>query len=496
MEIGEISFNALLPIIGFVITTCVVTLVRSLNHKNTYLHRICGVELTILAALFAIFIEVVRWIQFDNGNLTDEDMTTFNAMLAPDRLSAISIVVISAITIVAALVANSYLEKRQDIPAAEFFILLQCAVIGMFAFVMANDLLAMFVALEVFSIPLYVLTAFDRRRLRSLEGGFKYFILGAVSSAIFLYGIALHYGVSGSTALGPSTQEGTIAAVASVLILVGLLFKVAAVPFHFWSPDAYQGAPTPVTLFMAAATKLSAFIVLVRLVAGGVIDVSATGGSGRAVLTIVCVASALFGATVALRQANIKRAIAYSSISHTAYILLALKAGTQESLQAVVTYVVIYAFIVAGTFAILGVVAGAEERNDSMASIKGLAKTNPYLAGSLTLLLFAQAGMPLTSGFIAKFDVFRVAFQEKFYFSGVIVLISTVIAGALYLKIVLALYADSFDHEDHEVPNGSLKTRTDFKVTTSVAVAIAICVVVTFLVGVYPSFVTAFTHVL
>jgi len=490
MEIGDISFYGLFPLIAFTFLLCVMVMYKSLSRTNFTAHRFFGAYSTISIALVVLLAQVVRWRQFDIKKLGAKDLTTLNGLVATDRTSAISIIVICAIVIVTSLVAISYLKNRQDIPAAEFYILLQCATVGMFAMVMANDFIAMFVALEVLSIPLYVLTALDRRRVRSLEGGFKYFIMGAASSAVFLYGIALQYGISGSTALVPPTETTSIGVIATVFILAGLLFKVAAVPFHFWSPDVYQGAPTPVTTFMAAITKLVAFVALVRIISGGAIDVSESGAAARIVLTITCIASALFGSIVALRQSNIKRALAYSSIAHTAYILLALKGGSTESLQAVITYVVIYAFVIAGTFAIVSVLSGADEQNDSIASVTGLAKRNPWLAGSLTILLFAQAGIPLTSGFIAKFDVFRVAFSEEFYFTGVIVLIATIIAAAFYLRMVLAIYSQSFG-ETSEV-----ESATSIVVSNSTTVAIGICVVVTVLVGVFPALVTGFTHVL
>ena len=493
MKIGDVSFYGLFPVIAFTVSMCVFTMVRSLVRTKYSFHRILGATLTIVVATLVALVEALRWRQFDTKRLSTKDFTTLSGFVNTDRLTAISIVVICLLVIIATLVSVTYLKERDDIPAAEFFILLQCVAVGMCAMVMANDLMAMFVALEVFSIPLYVLTAFDRRRVRSLEGGFKYFILGAVSSAIFLYGIALHYGVSGSTAFTAATEVSTVASISTVLILIGLLFKVAAVPFHFWSPDAYQGAPSPVTLFMSAATKLVAFVALVRLVQSQVIDVTVSGASARIVLTVVCIASALFGSIVALRQGNIKRAIAYSSITHTAYILLALKGGTDESLQAVLTYVVIYAFIVAGTFAVISVVSGVNEQTDSLSQFKGLARTNPWLAGSLTVLLFAQAGIPLTSGFIAKFDVFRVAFQEKFYLTGIVILVATVIAAAFYIRIVLALYADSFHDEN---VNSETEAPSKYIVSVQTSIAIGICVAVTIAVGILPSLVTGLTHAL
>lgn len=490
MKIGDVTFWGLFPVIAFTVSLCVLTMVRSILRLNYSLHRTFGAVSTGLVALFVLLLQALRWRQFDTGKLTSKNLSTLSGFVSTDRLASISIIVICAISIVAVLVSVLYLKKREDIPAAEFYILLQSVIVGMFAMVMANDLMAMFVALEVFSIPLYVLTAFDRRRVRSLEGGFKYFIMGAVSSAIFLYGIALHYGVSGSTGFGPATEVTTIASISTVLILVGLLFKVAAVPFHFWSPDVYQGAPSPITLFMSACTKLVAFVALVRLVASDTIDLSPGGSAGRIVLTVTCIASALFGAIVVLRQANMKRALAYSSISHTAYVLLALKGGSEQSLQAVVTYIVIYAFVIAGTFAIVSLLSGANEQSDSIIQFKGLAKTNPYLAGALTILFFSQAGIPLTSGFIAKFDVFRVSFDEGFYLTGVIVLIATVIAAAFYLRIVLSIYSNSFHDSDQD--NSGKQLVVPFESSF----AIGICVAVTLAVGVFPSLVTGFTHIL
>jgi|APTNR8051073442_1049403.scaffolds.fasta_scaffold19943_2 NADH-quinone oxidoreductase subunit N len=490
MEIGDISFYGLFPLIAFTFLVCVMVMYKSLSRTDFTSHRFFGAFSTISISGVVLVSQVIRWRQFDIKKLGENDLTTLNGLVSTDRTSAISIIVICAIAIVASLVAISYLKEREDFPAAEFYILLQCAIVGMFAMVMANDFIAMFVALEVLSIPLYVLTALDRRRVRSLEGGFKYFIMGAASSAVFLYGIALQYGISGTTALVPPTETTSIGVIATVFILAGLLFKVAAVPFHFWSPDVYQGAPTPVTVFMSAITKLVAFVALVRIISGGAIDSSESGAAARIVLTITCIASALFGSIVALRQSNIKRALAYSSISHTAYILLALKDGSTQSLQAVITYVVIYAFVIAGTFTVVSVLSGSNEQNDSIAGVSGLAKRNPWLAGSLTVLLFAQAGIPLTSGFIAKFDVFRVAFEEEFYVTGIIVLIATVIAAAFYLRMVLAIYSESFGEDSAD------ETKEPLVVSNSTTIAIGICVVVTVLVGVFPALVTGFTHVL
>ena len=504
MNIGDVDFNGLFPLIALLVSICGLILFRSLSRSNFDLHRKIGAITTIgISGIIAIF-EIGRWRKFDRGLIEKKDTVTLNGFVSTDRLSTISVLILSLVLIIVTLSAVTYLKNRIDIPASEFFILLQLVTLGMFAFVMANDLIAIFIALETFSLPLYALTAIDARRLRSLEGGFKYFILGAVSSAIFLYGIAIHYGVTGTTALVPALDASTLANVSMIMIIVGLLFKVAAFPFHFWSPDAYQGAPSPVTAFMSSATKLAAFVVFVRLVTSGVIDVSLSGTTGRTALTVACITSAVYGTTVALRQFNLKRAIAYSSMSHTGYILLALKTGGTSATTSVLTYVIAYAFIVTGTFLIIGFLSTPNEQNDSVISLKGLARKNPYVAGSLTILLFAQAGMPLTSGFIAKFDVFRVALQSGFYISSLIVLIATVIGAAFYLKLILSIYSNSFGEVAEEESQPS-RQRLDhvedvhsqgIELDSTSALAIGFCVVVTIAIGIFPALLTGFTHAL
>lgn len=242
---------------------------------------------------------------------------------------------------------------------------------------------------------------------------------------------------------------------------------------------------------MSASTKLAAFVVFARLVSTNVIDAGINGPSGRVLLTLACLTSAIFGATVALKQSNIKRAIAYSSISHTGYILLAMKSGGSLALGPVITYVIAYGFIIVGTYLVIGYLSTPNEQNDSILSINALAKTNPYIAGSLTVFLLAQAGIPLTSGFIAKFEVFRVALDSKFYITSLIVLIATVISAAFYLKLILSMYSDSFNHDTEKVID--VKANIVPKPTS---IAIGVCVFITVAIGVFPSLLTGFTNVL
>ena len=211
MSIADVNFNGLFPLVIFVFSICFLVLYRSLLRTHFELHRKVGVITTIGVSTIVAISQIGRWRKFDQGSIEKRDLLTLNGFVSTDRVSAISILVISLIAIIVTLSASSYLKARKDIPAGEFFILLQIVIVGMFSFVMANDLIAIFIALETFSIPLYVLTAYDARRLRSLEAGFKYFIMGAVSSAIFLYGVALHYGVSGSTSLVSATSNTALA---------------------------------------------------------------------------------------------------------------------------------------------------------------------------------------------------------------------------------------------------------------------------------------------
>jgi NADH-quinone oxidoreductase subunit N len=308
----------------------------------------------------------------------------------------------------------------------------------------ANDLIVVFLALEILSIPLYVLAAYHRRRLSSQEAGIKYFVLGAFSSAIFLYGIALVYGGTGSTSLtgidaflraNTLFDPGTLQA-GFVLLLVGLGFKVAAVPFHMWTPDVYQGAPTPVTAFMASATKAAAFAALLRIFDGSLLtyrDQWQPVVWGLAALTL------LVGSVGALLQVDFKRLLAYSSIAHAGYILMAFETGTAKGREAALFYLFVYTFMVIGSFAVVTALSTRGDEEHPVEGLRGLAVRHPVLGSLLVLFMLAQAGIPLTSGFVAKLDVFSAAASAGEYVLVVIGTVATVIAAFAYLRVALAV---------------------------------------------------------
>jgi NADH-quinone oxidoreductase subunit N len=308
----------------------------------------------------------------------------------------------------------------------------------------ANELIVVYLALEILSIPLYVLAAYHRRRLSSQEAGIKYFVLGAFSSAIFLYGIALVYGGPGTTSLtGIDTflrantlfDPGTLQA-GIVLLLVGLGFKVAAVPFHMWTPDVYQGAPTPVTAFMASATKAAAFAALLRIFDGSLLtyrDQWQPVVWGLAALTL------LVGSVGALLQVDFKRLLAYSSIAHAGYILMAFETGTAKGREAALFYLFVYTFMVIGSFAVVTALSTRGDEEHPVEGLRGLAVRHPVLGSLLVLFMLAQAGIPLTSGFVAKLDVFSAAASAGEYVLVVIGTVATVIAAFAYLRVALAV---------------------------------------------------------
>jgi NADH-quinone oxidoreductase subunit N len=329
---------------------------------------------------------------------------------------------------------------------------------GMLVMASANDLIVVFVALEVFSIALYVMTAFDRHRIESQEAGLKYFLLGAFSSAVFLYGVALVYGATGSTNLidvanavrGVATSGSNgMLMVGFGLLLVGLGFKVAAVPFHMWTPDVYQGAPTPVTAFMAGATKAVAFGALLRIFVGAF---DGLRSDWRPAVFALAVLSMVVGAAAAIVQTDVKRMLAYSSIAHAGYVLIGVQVATEVrgpfgGTAAALFYLAIYMVMSVGAFGAVQILGRRGDRAHSVNDYAGLARREPVLAALLTLFLLAQAGVPLTAGFVAKLAVFKAAVDAGQYQLALVGMLSATVAAFVYLRIVIAMYAADDDHD-------------------------------------------------
>jgi NADH-quinone oxidoreductase subunit N len=360
--------------------------------------------------------------------------------------------------------------KRASLESSEFYGLVLFAVAGMMLMASSADLIVTFIALETFSIALYVLVGFRTRSLVSQESAMKYFLLGAFSSAFFLLGIALVYGVTGSTNLygvadsgspqgivqylttTPPTDVG-ILVVAVGFLIVGLGFKVAAVPFHMWTPDAYQGAPSPVTGFMAAGTKLAAFAALLRL-----LDVSLfqLRDDWRPLVLAVATATMVVGSLFAVVQEDVKRILAYSSIAHAGFVFTAIVATNDRGISGALFYLVTYGLTVVGAFAIVAVVGGRDENRTRLSDYKGLFYQRPLLAGALTLFLLSLAGVPLTSGFVAKLVVFGPAVDAGYAWLVVIGAIASAIAAFFYLRIMVVMYMQEPDEGAPQIAVGPL----------------------------------------
>lgn len=380
----------------------------------------------------------------------------------------------SAFAASAAAVPGSPLERQaeaMDREHTEIFPMLLFALFGMGIFATANNLLVMFVALEIFSLPLYLLSGMARRRrLLSQEAALKYFLLGAFSSGFFIYGVALLYGYSGSLTLGGIADAISAGANSWILLVtgmalmaVGLLFKVGAVPFHSWTPDVYAGAPTPVTGFMAAATKTAAVAALLRVF---YIALGGAQWNWQPIIAIIAVATMVIGAVVAVVQTDVKRLLAYSSIAHAGFILVgmvgAVAAGTTvavSSVAAIGFYLLTYGMATLGAFALVTMVRRAGGEATALSAWHGLGKTNPGVAGLMTLFLLSFAGIPPTAGFIGKLGVFQSAWVGGYGWLVLVAVLVSAVAAYVYLKLIVVMwFKQPVEGETAEVVTPSLWT--------------------------------------
>jgi NADH-quinone oxidoreductase subunit N len=425
-------------------------------------------------------------------------------MVAVDGFSVFLGTVVLAAALLVLLLSSEYLSRHGIASRPEYLALLLFSAAGMLVMTTANDLIVVFVALEALSIPLYVLAAYDRNRRRSLEAGMKYFVLGASSSAIFLYGIALVYGATGTTSLSGiatflanvSLVDGGTLIAGLMLLLVGLGFKIAAVPFHMWTPDVYQGSPTPVTAFMSSATKAAGFAALLRVL---LTAFGAYQTDWRPAIWALAILTLLVGSIVALVQTDIKRMLAYSSISHAGYVLIGVEAGTRQGLRAALFYLFVYTFMTIGSFAIVSVIGRRDDRH-SIKDYRGLATRQPLLAGLFAFFLLAQAGIPPTGGFIAKLGVFAsvannpaFADQRGLSYSLLIVgVIASVISAYFYLRVIVFMYSSEADE-----PEGEVEARGSgpaIHVDVATGVVLFVCAALTLWVGILPSLILDFAR--
>jgi NADH-quinone oxidoreductase subunit N len=444
IETPTVDWLAIGPELALVSAGVAIVLTRALLRGRPQTMPLCLVlAFSGLAAAGAV--------QFRLWNVVRDDgpISTVGDMVRIDLFGVFLGVVVIASTALAVLLSIAYL-RREQLEAPEYLALVMLAGAGMLAMTTANDLIVVFVSLEVLSIPLYVLTAFDRRRLSSQEAGMKYFVLGAFSSALFLYGVALTYGATGTTSLTGIAEylsqntlfdQGTLLA-GFALLLVGLGFKVAAVPFHMWTPDVYQGAPTPITAFMSAATKAAAFAALLRVFG---VAFPLYSSDWRPAVGVLAGLSLVVGSVVAVVQTDVKRMLAYSSIAHAGYVLMGFYANTSRGREAALIYLFVYAFMSIGAFAVLTLATRRGDDQHSLDDYRGLALRRPILGGLLVFFVLAQAGIPLTGGFIAKLEIFSATASAGEYGLLVIGVLASVVAAFFYLRISVAVLTPADD---------------------------------------------------
>ena len=347
--------------------------------------------------------------------------------------------------IVAMILAAGH-SRSEPMQRFEYPVLLVLATVGMMLMISANDLISLYMSLELQSLALYVVAAINRDSLKSTEAGLKYFVLGALSSGMLLYGMSLVYGFTGQTgfaeiAAALNSDHRSLGLVFGlVFVLAGIAFKISAVPFHMWTPDVYEGAPTPVTAFFAAAPKVAAMAILIRLVA---IAFKPIVADWQQIIVFLAIASMVLGAFAAIGQKNVKRLMAYSSIGHMGYALVGLAAGNEAGISGVILYMVIYSIMTLGVFAcILAMRTEAGGNVEGINDLAGLSKTNPAMAFVLTLLMFSLAGIPPLAGFFAKWFVFSAAIEAKLYALAIIGVLSSVVGAYYYLRVIKVMWFD------------------------------------------------------
>lgn len=477
-EVGWFALSPALALVAGALTMMVVGALTPPWPKGGY-----ALASAVTAGTAAV-LAMVNW-----DDITDRGPTTLVAgALAFDTFAMLATITLAiAVLLVSLLTDDVVRDTPNDGP--EVYALYLVAATGGVVMSAANDLIVLFLGLETLSLALYVLAASNRRSDRSAESGLKYFVLGGFSSAFFLYGIALVYGAVGSTNIsemveslagGIDGDNDALALAGVALMMVGLGFKVAAAPFHVWTPDVYQGAPSPVTAFMASAGKTAAFGAVLRVL---VIALPVYRDDWRPIVWVLAVLSLVVGSFLAVVQDDVKRMLAYSSVSHAGFILVGVEAAAHGAgerdagagMPEVLLYLLLYSVLVIGSFGVVTVVTSQNGNDSSLSSFTGLATRRPALAIAFTVFLLAQAGVPFTSGFVAKFGVIQAAVDVDSYAIALIAMVSAVVAAFLYLRIMVGMWLQDAADDAPAVTVGP-----------SAGLAIGAAAIFTIVVGVVP----------
>ena len=389
--------------------------------------------ITVLSLIFAIALVI---------NQSDSSVTVFSESYIIDKFSIIMKVLTLFFSVFVLFFSKEYL-KFNNIDKIEYPIIILASVLGMLIMISSYDLIVFYLGLELQSLCLYILCSFQKNNEKSTEAGLKFFVLSALASGLLLYGCSLIYGFSGSTnfeIISKNLNEINKGAIFGfVFVTVGLAFKISAVPFHMWTPDVYEGAPTSVTSFFAIIPKIAAVSVFIRFMYVPFINIF---DQWQIIIVFLSIASMLLGAVAAIGQNNIKRLMAYSSIGHMGYVLAGLSTGTNEGIQSSIMYLVIYLIMNLGAFGCILMMKGEDIYYENIHDLSGLAKNNPFLALSFLIILFSLAGIPPLAGFFAKFYIFMEVIKSEMYTLAIIGLLTTVVSAFYYLRIIKIIYFD------------------------------------------------------
>jgi len=430
---------ALLPELIIVGAACLLLVIDPLFKKCRGLVGVISIVVIIAAAIATCCLL--------HGDMAGG--TFFAGMYKIDAYSAFFKMIFYGATVLVMLMSFQYV-KTKDINMGEYYILMLFSLAGMMILASAVDLLTIYVGLELMSIPVYVLAGFRQSSRKSNEGAMKYIILGAFSSGILLYGISFIYGLTGTTELvgiAAALKDPVISmpalSIALVMLIAGFAFKVAGVPFHMWAPDAYEGAPTPITAFMSVGVKAASFAVLLRVFLVGLAPVY---DQWVIILIVISVLSMAYGNFVAISQKSLKRMLAYSSIGHAGYAMLGLIAGTPEGVSSVLFYMVVYAFMNIGAFAVI-ILLSINGKSDRIENYRGLGKTNKLVALLMMIFLFSLAGIPPMAGFMGKFFVFKALLGQGMVPLAIFAVLMSAVAAYFYLRVIMVMYMKEPDGE-------------------------------------------------
>jgi len=443
-----------LPEIFLLSMTCIILIADLyLSDKNRVFSYL--LSLITLAITAAITVTIHQ-----NGTVY-----TFNGSFVGDSMGDVLKIFVYLVTAVVFVYSRNYLKAR-NLFKGEYYVLGLFGVLGMMILISAHNLLTIYLGLELLSLSMYAMVAFNRDSIDASEAAMKYFVLGALASGMLLYGMSLLYGITGSlditvirhniNAMGP--HGSVVLGVGLVLVIIGMAFKLGAVPFHMWIPDVYHGAPTAVTLYIGAAPKIAAFAMIMRLLVEGLGDLY---GQWQDILIIMAVLSMAVGNVIAIAQTNIKRMLAYSTISHVGFLLLGILSGTKAGFSASMFYAIVYALMSMGGFGMIILLSRAGFESDKLDDFKGLNDRSPWFALMMLILMFSMAGVPPTLGFYAKLSVLQAVVNTNHTWLAVVAIIFSIIGAFYYLRIIKLMYFDK------PVIDQPFESSTDMKVVLS-----------------------------